>query len=773
VSGLVSDAAANVEINGTPANLYSNVAGNYFGIADVPLAEGPNTFTAVAQDDFGQTATHSITVMLVTKGTVRGVVTDAATGLPLSSVAVTVQDSAGTRTASTDANGAYMAPYITPGSFTVTFSKMGYYSQTSSGIVSSGQTQTVNAQMPPLPPLTVAITSPQDGATVTSPTINVTGSVSNNATVTVNSIQATVANGVFSASLTLSEGQNPIAAVANDGFGQTATHAITIHYTTKGTINGTVTHQATGAAIASASISVTDSLSVIHTGLTDANGFYALASVSPGQYTGKITTQDYSTFSFSGSITAGQVITVNGSLSLLPPAITAISVSGITTTTAIVTWTTDQPSSSLVEYGETTSYGSNAGDPALKQSHSVTLTGLAPGTMYHYRTTSANSHALASSSADLTFTTGAVPVISSLEAGGITADSAVITWTTDQLSDSRVEYGTTAAYGGQIYDAALATDHSMTLSGLVPSTTYHFKVTSTSENGPSSSPDSVFSTAHPLALTIASPADNSSISRPDILVKGTITNTTGNETGITVNGVVATVYGSEFVANHVPLQEGANTITVSATDTAGYTATAAVTATASTTGNYIQLVSNIESGIAPFETTFRVDGYASDTTPTITYTGPGEVDFTGCTSYDDCRASMTAEGIYHFTATGAGPDGNTYQDTVAVTVLSRTEIDALLKAKWEGMKGALLGGDTEIALTQFVDIEREKYRQIFLELGTAELRLILSGTVSLVLYTMSGRIAECGVSRVESGGAYFYPVIFVKGEDGIWKIRGL
>jgi hypothetical protein len=369
-----------------------------------------------------------------------------------------------------------------------------------------------------------------------------------------------------------------------------------------------------------------------------------------------------------------------------------------------------------------------------------------------------------------------VPVISSLEAGGISADSATITWTTDQPSDSRVEYGTTAVYGSAIYNAALATDHSMTLSGLVPSTTYHFKVTSTSENGPSSSPDSVFSTAHPLTLTIASPADNSSISRPDILVKGAITNTTGNETGVTVNGIVATLYDDTFVANHVPLQEGENTITVTATDTAGYTATTAITVTAIATGNYIQLTANVESGISPFETTFRVDGYASDTTPTISYTGPGEVDFTGCTSYDACKVSMAAEGIYHFTATGTGADGNEYQDEVAVTVISRTEMDALLKTKWEGMKARLAAQDVEGSVGYFSAATKEKHRRIFTALQP-NLQSVAVNMRQIKMNDVRDSVAEYRISRTENisgvNKEITYFIYFAKDGSGLWKIESL
>jgi hypothetical protein len=55
------------------------------------------------------------------------------------------------------------------------------------------------------------------------------------------------------------------------------------------------------------------------------------------------------------------------------------------TSTATISWTTDVPSSSQVEYGTTTSYGSmTALDSTPVTSHSVSLSGLSEATLYHY-----------------------------------------------------------------------------------------------------------------------------------------------------------------------------------------------------------------------------------------------------------------------------------------------------------------------------------------------------------------------------------------------------
>jgi hypothetical protein len=73
---------------------------------------------------------------------------------------------------------------------------------------------------------------------------------------------------------------------------------------------------------------------------------------------------------------------------------------------ATITWKTDEPATSLVDYGLTSAYGSASGpDSALVHQHTITLTALAPDTVYHFRVTSADPYGNLASSADLTFQT--------------------------------------------------------------------------------------------------------------------------------------------------------------------------------------------------------------------------------------------------------------------------------------------------------------------------------------------------------------------------------
>jgi len=89
-----------------------------------------------------------------------------------------------------------------------------------------------------------------------------------------------------------------------------------------------------------------------------------------------------------------------------PFAISNVAAGSITATGATITWSTNQASSSQVEYGTTTAYGSlTTLNNTPVTSHSQPLTGLLAATIYHYRVHSSNSLGVQIVSGDFTFTT--------------------------------------------------------------------------------------------------------------------------------------------------------------------------------------------------------------------------------------------------------------------------------------------------------------------------------------------------------------------------------
>jgi len=89
------------------------------------------------------------------------------------------------------------------------------------------------------------------------------------------------------------------------------------------------------------------------------------------------------------------------------PEITAVSATNITPTTANITWTLSEPMTGQVEYGTTMSYGqTSVKETSFNYStHIQSLSGLAPGTIYHFRVRSANQAGVEVVSGDYTFTT--------------------------------------------------------------------------------------------------------------------------------------------------------------------------------------------------------------------------------------------------------------------------------------------------------------------------------------------------------------------------------
>lgn len=88
------------------------------------------------------------------------------------------------------------------------------------------------------------------------------------------------------------------------------------------------------------------------------------------------------------------------------------------------------------------------------------------------------------------------PVISNVGSSNTTANSATITWTTDENSDSQIEYGLTTSYGNSSpLDTNLLLNHSVTISNLSANTVYHYRVHSKDMAGnTATSGDYTFST---------------------------------------------------------------------------------------------------------------------------------------------------------------------------------------------------------------------------------------------------------------------------------------
>jgi hypothetical protein len=191
-----------------------------------------------------------------------------------------------------------------------------------------------------------------------------------------------------------------------------------------------------------------------------------------------------------------------------PTAITG-AVTAVGPTTATVAGTVNPGGVSTtwyVDYGTSTSYGSksasaSAGAGTSDASVSASLTGLTPGTTYHYRVTATSTAGTAHGS-DGIFTTPAPPGVVTGAASGVTPTGATLHGSVDgngRATTYWFEYGTSTGYGSKTAEHSAGSGsnsvaESVSISGLQPGHTYHFRIVANSDGGTSNGADATFTT---------------------------------------------------------------------------------------------------------------------------------------------------------------------------------------------------------------------------------------------------------------------------------------
>ena len=134
---------------------------------------------------------------------------------------------------------------------------------------------------------------------------------------------------------------------------------------------------------------------------------------------------------------------------------------------------------------------------------SYTLSGLLVGPIYYFAATAYNVVRSESGFSNEVSKVIALPVISSVSAFDISSAQATITWATNVASDSQVDYGLTTAYGSSTpLNSSLLTAHAVTLTGLLATIPYHYRVKSSDAAGNLAVSDDFTFTTQPASVTV-------------------------------------------------------------------------------------------------------------------------------------------------------------------------------------------------------------------------------------------------------------------------------
>jgi PKD repeat protein len=273
------------------------------------------------------------------------------------------------------------------------------------------------------------------------------------------------------------------------------------------------------------------------------------------------------------------------------------------------------------------------------------------------------------------------------------------------------------------------------------------------------------------ALTIASPAEGASINGDSILVSGTLL--APINTGVTVNGVVANVENGKFYANNVPLQPGANTLTVIYTLADGTAATQ--TRSVNSTGtNPLQVTADAYTGAAPLSVKLAVTSQTGNPIQTIGV-DPGGNDSVGSITVNgpDRSVSLTyaAPGTYIVNVTITDALGS-HSQAVAITVWDPAQMDSFFNTVWTEMNNALIAGDKAKALTYLNASAQAKYGPAFDAL-LPSMPLIIASYSPLQRLQVYPNIGEYAVNRTIHGLNRIYLIYFLLDNDGVWRIDSM
>ena len=278
-----------------------------------------------------------------------------------------------------------------------------------------------------------------------------------------------------------------------------------------------------------------------------------------------------------------------------------------------------------------------------------------------------------------------------------------------------------------------------------------------------------------LSVTVTSPLAGATVASSSVDVAGTFSGPTN--TGIVVNGVLATTENGHFLASGVPLTPGSNTISVTATTLPGLVSTSTLNVTQTSSDPPVISLANItKSGYAPATVTFAITigtlpNNATLESISLDLDGDGVFDYSA-SSVSSLPTSFvySAPGLYNVTLRVVDSAGDTFtaQDFVLIDDLverrnSLCDIHAYLKQQ-------LLAQNAQTASYAYQPVVQAQYLALFNALGTnmpnasAMVGNVANGFIG-VGYAELTLVQDNGDSTMSG-----FPMTITIGSDGVWRI---
>ena len=456
-------------------------------------------------------------------------------------------------------------------------------------------------------PPTISLTAPAGGTLFGHTPVTVTGTVAGTApvSVSVNGVAATGSGDSFTASVPIVEGGNTLVATATNGFGSASAQVAVTLDTTPPIVH--IASPADGSKTTASSVTVTGTV-------TDASPIASFA------VNGQAVALAGGAFSTTVSLAEGSN----------PISATATDAAGNTGSAGIVVTRGDPPTISIATPASGALLGQSSvavtGNVSGTSPVSVTVNGAAAavtGSSFTASLTLADgphtipavaTNAFGTASASVSFTIDTTPPVVHIAApanGALTADASVpVTGTVTDASP----IASFLLNGQSVPLASGAFSTTLSLSQGANAIT----AVAVDAAGNTGSDTVSVTRGTPPSIVITTPGAGFTTSQAQTLVSGTVTGT--EPLTVQVNGVAAAVSAGGYSAT-VPLAQGANTITATATNALG-TASASVSGTRTSTAPPLSItIQSPPNGVTVSSQVIPVSGSVSDGTAVVTVNG--------------------------------------------------------------------------------------------------------------------------------------------------------
>ncbi len=685
VSGtLVELNPVSVKVNGLDAG----ITDGGFSLAVLSLAEGANIVTVTATDKAGNVGTISININLDTVAPVVGI-TSQVDGVYLNTPTISVGGTLDEiNPASVKVNG--LDAVIGDGTFTLAALSLTEGANTifvtATDKAGNVGTTTITINLDTVAPV-VAVTSHEDNVYLNTPMVSVSGSLVelNPASVRVNGLDAMIGDGTFSvAALDLSEGANTITVEAIDKAGNVGTISIVINLDTVAPVVAVTSHE-DNVYLNTPAIAVSGSMDELNPASVKVNGHDAVISGGGFSLPDLSLTEGANIISVTATDKAGNTGTTSITINLD----TVVPVLGITSheNNVYLNTPTIAVNGSLVELNpasvKVNGLDAEIGDGTFSVSGLSLMEGA--NTVTVTATDKAGNTGTTSITINLDTVAPVVAVTSHVDDVYLNTPTISVSGSLDELNPDSVKVN---GHDAEITGGGFSLN-SLSLSEGANTVT----VTATDKAGNAGTTSITINldTVAPV-VSVTSHVNDVYLNTPSISISGTMDES--NPASVTVNGHDAEVTGGGFSLNSLSLTEGANTISVTATDKAGNTGTTSITINLDTVAPVVAVTSH-EDNVYLNTPTIAVSGSLDELNPISVKVNGVDAEMTdGSCSLAELLLTEGANTVTVTVTDKAGNVGTTSivinLDTVAPTVaVTSHENNAYLNTPTISVSGSL------------------------------------------------------------------------------------